>query len=215
MALYRFLAYAGIAITVLIVILGTKRYHILPREMKYLYWFFVFDVTFSILGSILGKMSINNHWIGQFETPIMYGCYVWVLTAWIERPALRKIMLYSVPVIVLLWGVSSMNLEVWKTFDVFSFPLVYTLLLLQAMITLYFITQDTSLPIMLQSRFWVCVGLMLSCIGTIPALVFAKQLLIVSPDTLILVLIIRNFISIVAYSSYVVGFLFVRQQQIL
>lgn len=207
----RIFAYIGISITIGIVLIGSKKYRSLPKEMKFLFWFFVFDLSTSLLGSTLSRLSINNHWLSQIQTPVMYGCYTWVLSHWVGRETVRTVLLYTIPLFLVIWGFSSLNIESWQTFNIITQPLVFTWLLMLAIIVVYFTLQESVFPLFLQSRFWICMGLILYCVITITSMLFAKHLLVVSEESLLLVWTIRNLISVIAYLFFAVGFLCVRK----
>ncbi|MBI3194342.1 MAG: hypothetical protein HYZ34_07750 [Ignavibacteriae bacterium] len=209
--LFDILAYIGITSTLCIVIIGFKKYRLLPMEMKILTWFFLFDFLTSALGVWLAFNSKNNHWLTQVETPFRYGCFVWVLTSWIPSVSRRTFLRYSIPAFMLVSGLLLLlNSESWTTFDVILFPISFFVFIILGLQVLFHAMHDTSSPLVLQPAFWVSTGLILFSVSTITALLFARQLLVVSPSTLMFVWAIRNIISIVGYFCFTGGFLCVR-----
>ena len=74
--IFDFLGYTGIFITFFIVIIGAKKYQVLPKEMKFLFGFFVFDLATSVYSLSLAYIASNNYWVSHLELPIRYGFFV-------------------------------------------------------------------------------------------------------------------------------------------
>jgi hypothetical protein len=116
-------------------------------------------------------------------------------------------MVYSIPFLLLLWGsVSLLNPDVWTMFDIVSFPVAFILLILSALLVIFEMMKESNERMTAHPQFWFCVGLLLFSISTLTSMVFGRQLLIVSSETLMLVWAIRNCITILAYVCFTIGF---------
>ncbi len=207
MIFYTALAFTGIALIGFIVTFGAIQYRKFQQDMRYLYWYFVYDFATSLLSVVIAYQQTNNHWISQLQIPFLYCWFVYIMSRWVQQKYFSRFMLYSIPFLLLLWGVVSvLNPDVWTMFDIVSFPVAFILLILFSLIVIFETMKETHVRVTDLPQFWFSAGLLLISITTLTSLAFARQLLIVSSETLMLVWAIRNCISIIAYICFTVGF---------
>lgn len=208
MFIYITLAFIGIALIGLIVVYGAIQYRTFRKELKFLYWYFVYDFATSLLSVIIAFQQVNNHWIAQLQIPVFYGWFVVLFSGWVRTVFYKKFMRYSFPLLFLLWGsISVLTPSVWIMYDVVTFPVAFVLLISFAILVIIETMKEGSSLITKEPQFWICTGLIIYSITTITSMMFARQLLVVSMETLSLVWTIRNVISIIGYACFFVGFI--------
>ncbi|MBI5216616.1 MAG: hypothetical protein HY960_12765 [Ignavibacteriae bacterium] len=206
MNIYITLAFTGIALIGFIVVYGAIKYRTFRKDVKFLYWYFVYDFATSIGSVLLAYQQTNNHWIAQLQIPVFYSWFVLVLAGWIRNAGYSKSMKYSILPLLVMWGIVSLvNPDVWITYDIISFPIAFIFIIVFALLVIFETMKDSTTLLLVQPEFWISTGLILYSICTLTSLLFARQLLLVSVDTLMLVWMIRNVISIIAYLSFTIG----------
>lgn len=177
---------------------GIYSFRKLNSELKILVAFFALVVLVEAYCFYQTYNSGNTMWVFRFYTPVEYSFLVLVFSFWQKRAFLRKMLLYSIPLFVMICVGSELFLATSNNFDNFTASLESILLVAISSFTLLGINLEDGGNILGDPRFWV---------GTAVLIYFAGNLMIFSLSKEITIWWTHNFLNISANLLFSGGFL--------
>ena len=163
------LPYISAASCVIPLSIGVLRYHRLRLEMRLLLLLFASMALVEALSFYQAYNYRGTIWLFHLYTPVEYSLLALVFSFWQKRAFLRKMLLYSIPLFVLICVGSELFLATSNNFDNFTASLESVLLVAISSFTLLGINLEDGGNILGDPRFWV---------GTAVLIYFAGNLMI-------------------------------------
>ncbi len=154
-------------------IYGFRRFN---SELKILVAYFALVVLVEAYCLYQAYNSGNTMWIFRFYTPIEYSFLVLVFSFWQKRAFLRRMLLYSIPLFVLIYLGSESFLETSNNFDNFTASLESVLLVGISAFTLLGINQEDKGNILRDPRFWVGTAVLIYFSGNVMIFALSKEI---------------------------------------
>ncbi len=154
-------------------IYGFRRFN---SELKILVAFFALVVLVEAYCLYQAYNFGNTMWIFRFYTPVEYSFLVLVFSFWQKRAFLRKMLLYSIPLFVLICLGSESFLETSNNFNNFTASLESVLLVAISAFTLLGINQEDKGNILRDPRLWVGTAVLVYFAGNVMVFALSKEL---------------------------------------
>ncbi len=148
----------------------------LKLEMRILSLFFVLLVLVEAYCFYQAYNYGNTMWVFRFYTPAEYSFLVLVFSFWQKRAFLRRMLLYSIPLFVLIFLGSESFLATSNNFDNFTASLESVLLVAISAFTLLGINQEDKGNILGDPRFWVGTAVLIYFAGNLMIFGLSKEI---------------------------------------
>lgn len=148
---------------------------------------------------VLALNSVPNLWISWFALPIEAVLMFWMLRDWHHSGFMRR--LYEMVACALVIWILMMVLLAHPrvTFDVWTWPLTALILLAASAHTLVARSLDSRQLLTGQGWFWVCLGVMLFWLGSVPVTAFSQAVLNVQIGWALSAYSLRSGLNIIAF----------------
>lgn len=172
-------------------------------------WIVVYSLLLTFgtsLEFVLGRQSINNHFLTYLLKPVQGSVLLWALSLWQSKPMARLTVRIVIPVFLVAWVFMAL-LEDRRTFSTIAYP-VYALLVLGTVAyTLYSRSSDAVEPIVRQDWFWVCIGLALAFGSSAAFQPLAAAFVRTHPEIILRAQHVRAVVNLVAFAAITWGLL--------
>lgn len=115
-----YLAYFGVFTSILVVMVGLKRFGSLRAEMRILLGFFVFALVANILSLIFAFRLGNNLWLYHFIPLMEFSIFVVIFASWLNTRLSRIALYLTIPLFFTVWFLFKYYIEDLRRFDNFS-----------------------------------------------------------------------------------------------
>lgn len=181
--------------------------------MRLLYIFIGIAFICELLSAYLGSRGINNLWLMLLFTMLEYVFLVMVFSHWQANVRIRKTLLISIPVFLLV-GISMMvSIERMSQISSISRSIEGVLLIMIASYTLFKIQARSEMPLLRNESFWVSIAVLIYFLGTIIFFALSDLLRTLPPEVLGVVAIGYTSINVLSYVLYARGFVCQYQAQ--
>jgi len=182
---------------------GVRLYRFQSREMKLLVLYIGLALATEILLAVVGRQSIDNNWVSHPYTIIEYGILTYVFSRWQRSDLLRRVLVWSIFLFVVVEIGAVLFYENIRQFDSTSRTVEGIVFIGVAAFTLYGISRDeTTIPLR-DPRFWIAMTVLFYFAGTtVIFAVFSALIKIPSDQTKViwLLLLALNPISYLLYA---------------
>lgn len=154
---------------ILLVILAVYFFRYLSKEIKILLVLFAltFMIEFTSILIYLAEDQVNTVWLSHLVTLVQYVFFLWVFSLWQKEPLVRKGLLISIPVFVLIWIVAKFWFEDFSHFDNYTATTAALVLTGISAYTLFQISAENTGMIFDDTRFWIAAGVLLYFTGNL------------------------------------------------
>ncbi len=196
-------------VVLFVVIYVRKR---LEAEMKILALYSVLSSIIAAVQFVLALNAINNLWTVQFFCPIQYSLLVLVFRSWNRQPFVGRVMLYSIPVFIAGWALSSFMFGNLTATLAYADPASAVILTLVSSYTLVRIDRMEGVSVLEMPAFWVSSAVIIYFGGTVVLSTLHTSLLKASVETMRLAWSTQAILNILANLLYSGGFLCLRRK---
>ncbi|MDI6765384.1 MAG: hypothetical protein QME52_00925 [Bacteroidota bacterium] len=192
---------------------GILRYGKLEKDLRIVVIFLGFETLFLISAATTVLMGYRNLWTIHFYTIIEYIFLIAIFSQWQRNLLIRRLMFFSIPLIIVIAIFDISQLENLNMFNVFTRPISSILMISVLGITLFELNKGSAAPISRNPRFWIIPPVFIST--TTGVLIFAvgNYLWLNFPTTFSDIYRIMLFIGILSNFFYLGVFLCPSQQQ--
>jgi len=185
--------------------LFTPRY--LTLEMKVFFAFLLIAQMSDLAMAALATRHINNLWLTHVFVILEYAFFAWLFASWQKSEWFKKILLLSIPGLLLLGIVSAFYLENVSSFNTITRPLASLLIVIISAYTLLTLSRSHIDSLFRETRFWISAAALLY---------FASSLAVVSLSNIIMGLpaeqsrqlfAVHAILNMIANIGYAGGFL--------
>lgn len=148
---------------------------------------------------VLAAQGRNNLWLSWYAMPVDVSLMLWTLEYWQTRPVARRIYRLAIPAVILFTAVMVLATDPTRTFDVWTWPLLALAGLSAAVHTLVVRSLGSRSPLGVQDWFWVCLGLIVFWISSVPLPAFAQAVINTRESWVISVYVVRAWVLIGAF----------------
>jgi len=160
-----FLFYVILASLLFPPITGVIRYKRLSREFRVLFFFFFIGALYEFVQVWMAKHGINNLWTSHIYHAGEFVVFMWVLAIWEERPRIKRLMVLSISIYLVLWVILKFTFNpIMEGVDTLALPvhIVFTILSIRLLHVL--VEKERSLLLTIP-RFWFLAGLLIYSSG--------------------------------------------------
>ncbi len=146
----------SIFVTFIVALCFCKKF---DKSTKLFFSYLTLSAIFETIMIIWVVKGENNLWISHIFTPIEYGLLAYLLSYWQENHTIKKLMRYSIPVVIIL--IISLNLsgiEPTNIFDYISIPITSLLLTAFSWHILHQMSIRDTGNLLKDHKFWITAG---------------------------------------------------------
>lgn len=187
---------AALPIAVVALVWGRR----LPAPYGRLVLFCLALLVSGLVEHLLARQGVTNLWVSYFALPLDVSLMLWMLAEWQDRPLARRVYRLAIPVVLAGTGVMLVATDPRMTFDVWTWPGLTLVALIAVAHTLVTRTLDSRAPLTEQGWFWVCLGLALFWISSVPLPAFAQAVIVQRQEWVVRAYVVRAWILIGAFA---------------
>ncbi|MEE9190156.1 MAG: hypothetical protein V3U16_05245 [Candidatus Neomarinimicrobiota bacterium] len=155
------LVYTGIAIGALPVVFGWRAYGKLERGFKLLLLYVLVSFLSNIIALLIGYFYGSNYFFMHFYTLLEYSLVILVFSNWQQDKVLKKTLLISIPIYVILWIIAKITIENFSELDSYTASLSAGIFIIIATITIIRLPFQSSRPLPQSPIFWASVAFLI------------------------------------------------------
>ncbi len=187
--------------------LGLLGYGKLSPALKYFVYLLAFTLFTEVTGLVLSRIELKNLWLYNTYTAVEYTLLIMMFTSLLEGNRLRRILLWSIPVFVVIWGLASFLLTVSDKFHSIFLSIESVVFVFLAVMTLVKEMRDSSVLLVDNPVFWVASGVLVYFAGNLLVFTFIDQLLEDKEVGMLSAWVIHAAMNVSKNIMYSIGFL--------
>lgn len=198
--------YAAFTVVVPLV-LGLIGYRKLSPALRYFVYLLAFTLFTEVTGLVLSRIKIENLWVYNTYTAVEYTLLIMMFTSLLEGKRLRRILLWSIPVFIVIWGLATFLLTVSDQFHSIFLSIESVVFVFIAVMTLVKEMRDSSVLLVDNPVFWVSSGVLVYFAGNLLVFTFIDQLLKDTEVGMLSAWVIHAAMNVSKNIIYSIGFL--------
>ncbi len=194
------------------VVTATRKFRLLPRELKVLSWYFYLSILSGALQIILALNSTRNLWVSQGWVPVQFALVMYPLAVWQPERGLRRAALLSIPLYVIAWGIVLARLGDMTAMSTYMRPVAGVVLIGVSIVLLVRVLVNERLPAVEQAQFWTATATLMYFGGTIVFYAMIPLLLTLSLQQMRVAWSSQSVLNVIANLLYAKAFLCVNRR---
>jgi len=164
---FPFLSYVAIGSQALPILFGVLYYRTLDWGLRTLLYFFAIDFCLTTLSIILALTKTNNIWLIQLDSLLRYVVFLAAYAIWQERKILRSSLVLLIVCYTAFWSWYSLFNHSFGEYDAVSRSVAKVILASASVVMLYLLSNRDDKRMTRDFRFWVALGTLTYCAGTL------------------------------------------------
>lgn len=201
------LAYIGALSSMVVVIVGVRRYKTLRTEMRILLAFFVLSLLINLFSFVFAYRLGSNLWLYHFITLLEFSALVLVFSFWQKSKKLSHALRATIVAFFFVWVLAKLLIEDLRQFDNYSSSFGSVFLVGIASYILVTLYKDDWQKPGKDFRFWVLSAVLIYYATNVILTALSNEILNLPQQQIVDAWSIQWFIGIVANGLYLVAFL--------
>lgn len=192
---------------------GFFKYGRIEKDLRIVVIFLGFETLTQTYLATTSLMHIKNLWSFHLYTIIEYIFLIVIFLQWQKKLFIRRLMFFSIPLIVAIAIFEMFRLENLNMFNIYSRPISSVFILGVLGLTLFEFNKESTIPLQRNPRFWIIPPVFVSIITTITVFAVGNYLLLNFSKTFFDIYRVMMIINMLSNIFYIGIFLCPSQQQ--
>jgi hypothetical protein len=161
------LSYLAIGSQCVTIVFGILHYRTLDAGLKTLLYFFVADFSLTLVSILMAMAKTNNLWIIQLDSLLRFSVFIAAYALWQERKIVRSLLIAMIVAYAAFWGWYSFFNHTFGEYDTVTRTITKATLASVSVFFLYALSNRDERKMSDDFRFWVALGTLTYCSGTL------------------------------------------------